>query len=767
MKHRWKSVMRMYRIKLFKKKEKQLFSSTQSDYKHETVLKWLILAGLALSLVPMFPRGRSLQFADLKEGSISSRRIIAPFGFEILKSEEEYNHDREQAANKVYPIFIRDNAISDLSMTNLKECFDYLKSARSQYLTLPSQRLALRDSLINKFPIPGIKHTDWDLLVNPRGEIGLEAFDRIYTILSTFFRDVSTVGVLDKLKSNIAIPDARLIISDKSEETVVSFNDFYDLQEVRQKATETLTSAFPREKSILPIGLAFIQYFLKPNMIYQENEHLARITEAQRRVPLSSGFVQENEKIVDENEKITAETRKKLDSLSQKMAEMGLQEGGLKRLYPFFGKLTFVAVVLVLMAIFVFFERPGLWNNPKLLLLMALIFLMISGSTFFVKQLNFSGYLAPVAIGSMLIATIFGERIGYAGSAVLSVLVGGIWGNEFSLMLVSFFTGSVAIVVITRIRNRSQLLRASIYMIAANLISITAMGFLQFLPFTEILANWRFGAMNGLFTPIFSYSLLAIIESLFDITTDHSLLDLSNLNHPLLKRLSVEATGTYHHSIMVGNLAEAAASTIGANSLMARVGSYYHDIGKLEKSEYFVENQIGSENPHKKLQPRMSALILMNHVKRGIEMAEKYKLPSAVKDIIIQHHGKSLMRFFYQKAISKGNTDDVSENDYRYSGPLPQTKEAAIVMLADAVEAAARSLKDPTHSRLKGLIEEIVDERFQSGELDQSPLALRDLERIKESFLTILAGVFHTRIEYPENDDLKKSVKSEEADAED
>ena len=219
--------------------------------------------------------------------------------------------------------------------------------------------------------------------------------------------------------------------------------------------------------------------------------------------------------------------------------------------------------------------------------------------------------------------------------------------------MVSFFTGSVAIVVITRIRNRSQLLRASLYMIGAYLLSITAMGFMQYLPFTEILSTWQFGAMNGLFAPIFSYSLLAIIESLYDITTDHSLLDLSNLNHPLLKQLSVEATGTYHHSIMVGNLSEAAASTIGANSLMARVGSYYHDIGKLEKSEYFVENQIGSENPHKKLQPRMSALILMNHVKRGLELADKYKLPSAVKDIIIQHHGKSVMRFFYQKCVRR------------------------------------------------------------------------------------------------------------------
>jgi putative nucleotidyltransferase with HDIG domain len=265
--------------------------------------------------------------------------------------------------------------------------------------------------------------------------------------------------------------------------------------------------------------------------------------------------------------------------------------------------------------------------------------------------------------------------------------------------------------------------------------------------------------LNGLLTPIMTYGLLPLIESTFDITTDFSLLELSNLNHPLLKRLSVQAPGTYHHSIIVGNLAEAAAQAVNANSLLARVGSYYHDVGKMEKAEYFVENQISKENPHRKLVPRMSALILMNHVKRGLEIAEKYKLPSSIKEIIVQHQGTTLMSFFYQKALEKNGSEKVSEEDYRYPGPKPQAKEAAIVMLADAVEAATRSLKEPTHSRLKGLIEDLVDGRFQEGELDESPLTLKDLGRIKESFLTILAGTFHARVEYPEKEEPVAAAK--------
>ena len=321
----------------------------------------------------------------------------------------------------------------------------------------------------------------------------------------------------------------------------------------------------------------------------------------------------------------------------------------------------------------------------------------------------------------------------------------------------------VGVIAIKRVRSRSQLIEAIFLLAGANIFAITFMGFLRFLPLRDIINQWLFGAINGLVTPILTYGLMPLVESVFDITTDFSLLELSNLNHPLLKKLSVQASGTYHHSIIVGNLAEAAAHAVGANSLLARVGSYYHDIGKIEKSEYFVENQISGENPHKKLTPRMSALILMNHVKKGLELAEKSRLPSAIREIIAQHHGTTIMSFFYQKAVDVKDTSEASEEDYRYPGPRPQTKEAAIVMLGDVVEAATRTLKNPTHNRLKGIIEDLVDGRFQEGQLNESPLTLRNLERIKESFLTILAGTFHTRVEYPDREVAKNSQKTEKS----
>jgi putative nucleotidyltransferase with HDIG domain len=249
-----------------------------------------------------------------------------------------------------------------------------------------------------------------------------------------------------------------------------------------------------------------------------------------------------------------------------------------------------------------------------------------------------------------------------------------------------------------------------------------------------------------------------VFERLFDITTDVTLLELSDLNHPLLKELSVKAPGTFHHSIIVGNLSESAAMSIGANSLLARVGSYYHDIGKMDKPEYFVENQQDKVNKHKGLAPNMSALILASHVKNGLEMAEKHRLPKIIRDFIPEHHGRNLMSYFYNKALEEKDAKDVHDSDYRYPGPSPRSKETAIVMLADTIEAAARTINNPTAGRLRKQVEELVEQRFLDGELDDSDLTMRDLKGVIEGFMSVLLGIYHQRIEYPKAEEGKKST---------
>lgn len=749
---------------LFKRKtprnDEMKFSSGREQRDNGIWYRILIAAGLVVVLVLLLPSGQSLQFADLKEGSISPRRIVAPFSFEILKTREEYSRDRENAVRNLYPVFNHESLPVDQTFEQLNGFWERVGHVRRQFLTLRGgARRAVLDSLKREFPISAINEANWRILTDPKGSLDYDTYLSVQNQVRQSLRDLFGVGILDRQKEEIDNPDRRITLIEQNDEIIESMDDYYDMVEARAKALEMLSAINSEREFVSQIIFAVESFFIRPNIRYNEAENSARIEEAQSRVPLSSGFVYENEKIVDRNERITPEIRKKLVSLSAKMAEKGMHEGGIRVVLPFIGKIVFVSALIFIFTVFVRMEKKEVLYKSKYVLLIALIILLIATASYLSHRLEVSEYFAPVAVGAMLLASIFDMQLAFAGTAVLSLLVGAIWGNEFNLMAVSFFTGVVGILVIKRVRTRGQLVQAVFYMIGAQILAITMMGLLRYLPFRQIVLDWQFGALNGLFTPIVSYGILALIESLFDITTDFALLELSNLNHPLLKRLSVEAPGTYHHSILVGNMAEVAAQAVGANSLLARVGCYYHDIGKLEKSEYFVENQMGGENPHNKLAPSMSALILINHVKKGIDLASKYKLPKAIRDIMEQHHGKSVMTFFYQKALNKKQGEEVNETDYRYPGPLPQSKEAAIVMLADAIEAASRTIKEPTHSRLKGLIEDMVDERFQNGELDQSPLTLRDLLRIKESFLTILAGTFHARVEYPDTEETKPPLK--------
>jgi putative nucleotidyltransferase with HDIG domain len=718
-------------------------------------VRWLIVGGAAVILIFLFPRGQSLQFADLDEGSVSTRRVVAPFDFEILKTETQILTDREQAVRDIIPAFVHEPSVRADVMNQLNFLIGYLKRVEA---AVPGERESLLDSLIGKFPIPGMQKKDWESVIEAH-----EVFGSFIPFIRKNLRDIQDVGILNMEKSLILTSDRQILVQQNGVEKLRPVESFYDAADAPGRMKPLAGRAFPGNEPLQKLANGIALFLLRPNFLCDAAAYRDRVQEALSRVPLSSGFVYENEKVVDRNERITPEIRQKLTSLSVKMAEKGMREKGLSRLLPLLGRAAFVFSLFFLFGVTVFVENRELLLQTKSVFLFCLVVVLVSVTTFFMHRYEVSEYLVPAAAGAMLLAAIFDARIGFTGTAVISVLVGGIWGNVFALTAVSFFVGVVAVIVIKRVRSRSQLIEAVLFMIGAYVFSITFMGLISYQPFGEIFSDWKFGTLNGLFTPIVVYGLLALFESTFDIATDFSLLELSNLNHPLLKQLSVEAPGTYHHSILVGNLAEAAAQAVAANSLLARVGSYYHDIGKIDKSEYFVENQVRGKNPHKKLTPRMSALILANHVKKGMELGEKHRLPTAIQDIMTQHHGRSIMDFFFQKALNlKAEDEDVNEEDYRYPGPKPQSKESAIVMLADAVEAASRALKQPTHSRLKGLIEALVNERFKEGELDESPLTLRDLEKIKEAFLTILAGTFHTRIEYPDHEPVVKAPPREE-----
>ena len=365
-------------------------------------------------------------------------------------------------------------------------------------------------------------------------------------------------------------------------------------------------------------------------------------------------------------------------------------------------------------------------------------------------------FAAPVATGAMLTALMVDGRIAFI-FATLAALTASL-GVEGDIYLFAFYfiSGIVGLHGMTRITDRTSVLRAGLVVGMANMISILAikmaLGEISSLrDFYDIGLGFSGGVLSGLLVS----GLAPLLEPL-GYTTNVKLLEIANLNHPLLKQMSLEAPGTYHHCIMVGNLAETAAELIGANPLLARVGAYYHDIGKVGKKTkpyYFIENQLRGSNIHDRLEPSMSALILVSHVKHGVEKAREYRLGSPIVDIIQQHHGTSLIKFFYNKALEKAERthQNVSEDKYRYYGPRPQSKEAALVMLADVVEAACRTLHDPTPARIQKQVQTLIMGLFSEGQLDQSTLTLKDIHAITKSFVRSLQGILHSRIVYPTN----------------
>lgn len=415
--------------------------------------------------------------------------------------------------------------------------------------------------------------------------------------------------------------------------------------------------------------------------------------------------------------------------------------------------------------------KPLYIKNPKMLFLLGLIF---TGTLAIIRLFNTmldaltkglhlgDGmsfiYGIPVPIGAVLITLVFDFHTAIIFSFIVSIVTG-LWLGNPPYILFAFIGSITGAFCVIRCKKRTAFIKAGIYVSLVNIItSLISYLFITEVVTEKIIFNTLvFSIFSGIVVASLVSILLPIIEYCFAVTTDISLLELLDLDHPLMKNFMISAPGTYHHSIIVGNLAEAAAEAVGANPLLARVSAYYHDIGKTKIPEYFVENQNDSVNKHDKLTPHMSSMVLISHVKEGIELAKQHKLPSAVIDIIQQHHGTSLIVFFYQKALEQGGASSTLQENYRYPGPKPQSRVAAIVMMADAVEAASRTLIDPTPSRISALVDRIVNNIFLDGQIDECELTLSDISEIKKKFTYILTSIFHKRIQYPETKDSTKN----------
>ncbi len=495
---------------------------------------------------------------------------------------------------------------------------------------------------------------------------------------------------------------------------------------------------------LVSVATEVLRACVQPNMLID-----TEITEANRqaaRDAVEPEVVVKRQIIVSEGQIVT-------EAQYQMIASLGLLKDNSIDL-PLYGGLAltmlvlFFAVSMYLMQ----YDRVTLESMPRLLLLCIVCVLQVSISLLVSKA---SPYLMPVAMSTILLAILMSKKdamfVGGTMGIVVSMLssADGLFSMEaFCIILSAFASAPLAVYILRRRQMRAGALLAGCAAGVVNALVTLAVGFISSMNLNTALVNALWALAGGAISGVLSIGLQSLLESVFNLATTAKLIELSNPNQPLLRRLLLEAPGTYHHSIIVANLAEAAATAVGANGLLARVGAYYHDIGKLKRPMYFKENQMG-DNPHDRTDPRVSAAILTAHPRDGAQMALKARVPMPIIDIIRQHHGDSLVLYFYDKAV-KLYGNDVDADAFRYEGPRPRTREAAAVMLADTIEAATRAQANPTPEKMEQLIRKLVRAKMDDGQLSDCPLTFSDLDKICATFCTVLTGVFHERIEYPD-----------------
>lgn len=482
-----------------------------------------------------------------------------------------------------------------------------------------------------------------------------------------------------------------------------------------------------------------------PNMVIDQDATAKLQQEAREAV--EPVIYKQGQNIVLTRERVTAnqlEMLRSLGLLDNENVDMVMYIGGALMVL-----LSMVAYVLTLLLFGIEFLRSPKKLAIQMIILSITLLMCIGGRLI-------DPYLPPALLGTMMLTGLLGPAAGAAASAAMAILVSALiaggnstYGTEMvNLLITTMVSGYLAIAVIRHKPYRQQVLLAGVVTALSNIGIILIVGFMTNTSVSDVFTHSLWSAAGALVASLLCVGLDPIVESVFHLATSSKLLELSNPNHPLLRRLLMEAPGTYHHSIIVANLSETAAEAIGANPLLARAGAYFHDIGKLKRPLYFKENQIG-ENPHEHTNPYVSAAILTAHTRDGLMMAQQSRLPDEIQDIIIEHHGDTPVMYFYHKALQQANGQPVDINDFRYDGRRPHIKESAIIMLADTVEAAVRSMNDPSPKAIEEFIERLVRGKLEDGQLSRAPVTLADIDRICEAFSTVLNGVFHERIEYP------------------
>ncbi len=674
-----------------------LLSRNQSN-----AYKLLLLVGSIVLVIYMLPKGGQFKYQFQKGKPWQYENLYAPFNFTIKKDNKALDEERESIKRNAVPFFDLD---PDIPLTALQE-FSVLLD------------LSYQDSA-------------WATPKNKVKQIGLNLVNKIYKN-----------GVLggsgdDYLPEQVV----NLRVNNQVRQTV--FSRVVQRDELEELSLRE-TQAIPELENIF---IQIIATVVKPNLTFNTSLTEASVQELLADINPNIGVVEKGARIVAKGEVVEGEKYEKLNSLRDQFQSQVWSKSNYNWLV--FGYTMLVSLVFVMLLLFLRKYRPEIYeHNTKVSFIFINMLLMIFVTTLVIKLDAAYVYLIPLCVLPIVLKSFFDARLGLFAHVLTLLLLGFVVPNSFEFIFLQIIAGIVTILTVSELSKR-----ANLFISVGQITGIYILGYLAFFIVQEgsleriALENFAYFLICGLIT-LFAFPLIYAYERIFGLVSEVSLLELSNTNTPLLKELSNKAPGTFHHSLNVANLAEAAAQEIGADSMLVRVGALYHDIGKMNNPTNFTENQVNSINTLNDLEPKESAKIIIGHVIKGIELARKYKLPERIIDFIRTHHGTNLVYFFYKKEMAEHGS--AQEQDFRYPGPKPFSKETAILMMADSVEAASKSLKEPTSAKINEFVESIVDMHMEQGQFDNANITFKEIGQIKKVLKKKLTNMYHLRVAYPE-----------------
>jgi cyclic-di-AMP phosphodiesterase PgpH len=693
-----------------------------------------VLLGLAMGLPG---GGRAREKYRYREGDIARERIVAPSDFRVQKDEPALRREQQQAAAAVPPVLVVDARISSEALGRYASFQEKVLAVVLDPQLQPGDRIAR----IRTLGVPLSEEAARALAAPSRTR-------RVLRELGVLLPQVFQAGVVTEKRGGLLLGYRIAQVREGEIESPRAASLLHDRREALVLIERRARAAFPGDARAVRATAELAAAFIEPNVVYDRAETEYRRVQAQGVVQTMVGFVKKDELILDANQRVDRAALLKLRSLRDlELARRNRTEF----LYPPVARLLLMLLFIAAFATYLRMELPGVYRDNAMLAMFTLVSaVVLIGAQLIVGVFGLSEFAVPLAIAPLVAGSLMEKRPALVFTLLLAVAATAIVELRAPFVPVAVMGGITAVYSVSRLRHRWHFVRAFFTIALANFAAILAWDLARVASPQFLARDALWGTLNAFLASALAFLLLPIVEHLLGLTSDITLLELSDLNRPLLRRLQLEAPGTYHHSMVVGSLAEAAAEQIGANSLLARVCAYYHDIGKLAKPEYFAENESPStRSRHDRLTPTMSTLVVKSHIAEGLEMARRERLPRAVQHAVPEHHGTMVMAFFYHKALE---SDPLARReDFSYPGPKPRSKETAILMLADGVEGASRALAEPTSSRIRGLVTRIIEERVQEGQLDQCGLTLSELAGIREAFIPVLTAIFHVRAPYPED----------------